>query len=141
MNRQTANELRFAYKVRQALYESTQTLSAAQLERLAAARKAALQVQKPEAAIQWLAGTVRAGQGSASADVFGSGSEPGFFGRLGLALCLVVLVGATLTGLFQHEFANRITDLAEIDTGLLIDPLPISAYADHGFNAYLKRNP
>ena len=139
MNRHTANELRFAFKVKHALYESTENLPQGQLERLAAARKAALQVQKPQAAVQWKLRTANVGAGPVG--ILGAGYEPGFLGRLGLAICLVLLVGTALTGLYQTEQESRISDLAEIDTGVLIDALPISAYADHGFNAYLKRNP
>lgn len=136
MNRQTANELRFAYKVKQALNESSQRLPAAQLERLAAARKAALHVQKPER---------RVAQSRLALLPVGAGGslrlapEPGFWSRLGLALSLIVLVGTSVVGLYRNEQDKRINDLAEIDTGVLVDDIPISAYADHGFNAYLKR--
>ncbi len=137
MNRQTANEIRFAYKVKQALYESTEQIPADRLERLAAARKAALQKQKPErTALQW--NTRAALSGAQSSNPTFSG-EPGWLSRVGLAFCLMLLVGTTVVGLYKAEQDNRINDLAEIDSGVLIDTLPISAYADHGFNAYLQR--
>jgi hypothetical protein len=53
----------------------------------------------------------------------------------------IVLVGACLTGLYQFEQDRRIEDLADMDTAVLNDDLPISAYADQGFNAFLKQNP
>lgn len=138
MNRNTANELRFAYKVKQALNETSEQLPADRLERLAAARKAALQVQKPERhAVQWNTRTAHAG--TTASGMPGRRFEPGLLGRLGLAFCLVVLVGTSVVGLFASEQDARINDLAEIDSGVLVDTIPISAYADQGFNAYLKR--
>ena len=72
----------------------------------------------------------------------GSGGESRFgFARFGLAFSAMVLVGACLTGLYQFEQQKRIEDLAEMDAAVLDDDLPISAYADHGFNAFLKQNP
>jgi Protein of unknown function (DUF3619) len=137
MNRQTANEIRFAYKVKQALYESTEQIPADRLERLAAARKAALQKQKPErTAPQW--NTRAAHSGAQSSNPTYSG-EPGWFSQVALAFCLTLLIGGSVVGLYVSERDNRINDLAEIDSGVLIDTLPISAYADHGFNAYLQR--
>jgi hypothetical protein len=41
--------------------------------------------------------------------------------------------------IFEYEQQERISDLAEIDALVLSDELPLSAYLDHGFNAYLAK--
>lgn len=139
MNRQFTNEMRFAFKVRQALNETSEQLPAARLEQLAAARKAALQVQKPERhALQWNTRALPAGAAGTQSPRSLPGT-PGLWGRLGLVGSMVLLVLASMVGLYVNEQDNRINELAEIDTGVLVDDIPISAYADHGFNAYLKR--
>ena len=131
-------ERRFAWRIRQALNESAAALAPAMLEKLALARKAALRVQKspaPRRAPAWQ---------RELAHVHGGAGEdsPRFgFARIGLVFSAVVVVGACLTGLYQFEQQRRIEDLADMDTAVLTDDLPISAYADHGFNAFLKQNP
>ena len=59
----------------------------------------------------------------------------------GLVFSTILLVGVCLAGLYQFEQDRRIEDLADMDTAVLNDDLPISAYADQGFNAFLKQNP
>ncbi len=136
MNRQDTHALRFAHKVRQALNESAQQLPAERLEGLAAARKAALRAQKQEVrvpAIQWNLRPAHAHVGRQS-----PARAPGWFGHLSMTLALFLIVGASVAGLYKMERSHRIAELAEIDTAVLVDELPISAYSDHGFNAYLK---
>jgi hypothetical protein len=59
-----------------------------------------------------------------------------WLGRLGIAAPL--LAGALLfVGLYQFEQQQKITETADIDAAVLSDDLPLSAYLDHGFNAYL----
>jgi hypothetical protein len=56
--------------------------------------------------------------------------------KVGVAIPL--LAGALVfVGLYQHEQQVRISEIAEIDAAVLSDDLPLSAYADRGFNAYL----
>ena len=138
--RQRADEAerRFAYLIRQALNESAATLTPATLERLAMARKAALRAQKrPEprrvAAWQGELAHVSAGRGDDSPRLG--------FARMGLVFSALIVVGACLTGLYQFEQQRRIEELADMDAAVLTDDLPISAYADHGFKAFLKQNP
>jgi hypothetical protein len=64
--------------------------------------------------------------------------NPGWLGRLGAALPMVILA-AGLFGIYQVEHQNRISNTAEIDTAVLSDELPISAYLDRGFNAFLAQ--
>lgn len=137
MNRQDTLALRFAHKVRQALNESMQQLPPERLEALAAARKVALRAQKQEvrvAAIQW---NMRPAHAHGVRQM--PAGAPGWLSRVGLTMALFLIVGASVTSLYQMERSHRIAELAEIDTAVLVDELPISAYSDHGFNAYLKR--
>jgi len=131
-------ERRFAYRIRQALNESAAALAPATLERLAMARKAALRAQKrpePRRVAAWQGELARVNAGR-SEDSSRSG-----FARIGLVFSALVVVGACLTGLYQFEQQRRIEELADMDAAVLTDDLPISAYADHGFNAFLKQNP
>ncbi|NEX61826.1 DUF3619 family protein [Noviherbaspirillum galbum] len=125
-------ELNFAYKVRHALNESAENLPTATVDRLAAARKAALSRRKKESPLRALI-PQRALAGEA-----GSFLEAPltWLSKMGLALPLVV-VALGIAGIYQFEQQRRINDLAEIDTAVLSDDLPLSAYVDHGFNAFL----
>jgi len=141
-NRSLTNELRFAYRVRQALNESANDLPAARLEQIAAARKAALRAHnhgKPLA--QWV---TRPAFASGGEIVMPSGfAGPGSgknVGRAGFAVILAMLLVGTIIGLYQSEQQRHAEELAEIDAAVLADELPISAYADHGFNTFLKQN-
>jgi Protein of unknown function (DUF3619) len=127
-------EALFVARVRQALDESTAALPAGTLAKLALARKAALRAQ-PVPALRmspvnaWATATV------------GPGSNSGFgFGRATLVASAVVLVAACLAGLYRFEEDRRIEDLADVDSAVLNDDLPIAAYADHGFNQFIQQN-
>ncbi len=100
-------------------------------ERLAAARKLALSRKKPEPLMLRINRLALAGQ-------FGSHLQQPFswLGRVGVITPL--LVGALVfIGLYQFEQEQHIAEQAEIDLAVLSDDLPVSAYTDQGFNAYL----
>jgi hypothetical protein len=129
----------FVGRVRQALDESTTTLSQATLARLGLARKAALRAQRIPAmrlspAAEFAPSGLMPGRSSGLAPRLG-------LGRASLVGSAILLVAACLTGLYQFEQDRRIEELADVDTAVLNDDLPISAYADHGFNAFIKQNP
>jgi hypothetical protein len=126
----------FVSRVRQALDESANALPQATLARLALARKAALRAQTVP--VMRLAPVSALAPAGMSFD----GTSPQFgFGRTSLVFSAILLVGACLAGLYQFEQDRRIEELADVDTAVLNDDLPISAYADHGFNAFIKQNP
>jgi hypothetical protein len=133
-------ELEFARQVRRALDENAASITPATADRLAAARRAALARKKPE---------------TVSAPVFvpafaGAGMPTGLqqpelpqrrrsrFGRFALAWPLAALV-VSLIGIAYWEDQQRTAELADIDAAMLSDDLPLNAYLDHGFNAYLSR--
>jgi hypothetical protein len=144
-------ETEFALKVRRALDENINSLPAASLDKLAAARRTAIARKKPEkvavAAPVFAPALAGAGAaGSVHLDGAGSGhagsghtGKRGRFSRLALAWPLLALV-IGLAGIAYWEDQQRTAELADIDAAMLSDNLPLDAYLDHGFNAYLTRN-
>ncbi|RZI43077.1 DUF3619 family protein [Herbaspirillum sp. HC18] len=125
-------ELNFAYKVRHALNENLDQMPASATEKLASARKLALSRRKKESPLR-----VLVSRRLLAGNVGSFFNEPfSWLARMGLAVPLVVLV-VGLTSIYQFEQQRRISDTAEMDAAVLADELPLSAYLDHGFNAYL----
>ena len=77
------------------------------------------------------------GNGSATMSMGGGGSPPGFWGRMASALPILALVGG-LVAIHVVQNDNRVRELAEVDSDLLTDDLPPSAYTDPGFIEFLK---
>jgi hypothetical protein len=50
---------------------------------------------------------------------------------------LAMVIG--LAGVYQSEHEQRAAELADLDAAVLSDDLPLTAYTDHGFNAYLAQ--
>ena len=130
----TARDINFAYKVRHALNENVEALPAATVDRLSAARKIALSRKKKDAPIR-----VLATQGVLAGHAGAFFEQPlSWIGRLGVAAPLL-LGAAIFVGMYQSAQQQRISELADIDAAVLSDELPLSAYVDHGFNAYLAK--
>jgi hypothetical protein len=131
-----AKEINFAYRVRHALNENLDRLPAATGTRLAAARQLALSRKKPDGGRRVVVPRLATAHGS---DGDGFFSRPlSWIGRMSVALP-VVIVFAGLIGMYQAEKRQHIVELAEIDAMVLSDELPLNAYLDHGFNAYLAQ--
>ncbi|AET89621.1 hypothetical protein BYI23_A017830 [Burkholderia sp. YI23] len=139
-------------KVVRALDENTSNMPAAAADRLREARRAAIARKKPEkAAVAMSAPAFTPAFAGAGADMgstlttgdTGDGHRPkGWLARLGglgLAWPLAALV-IGLAGIAYWEDQERRAELADIDAAMMSDSLPIDAYLDHGFNAYLTRN-
>ena len=129
-------EHEFALKVRRALDERAAALPAATTDRLAVARGAALARKKPEPAtapvfVPAFAGAAAYGTPPASRP------QTSFARRLLRAWPLALLL-AGLVGIAYWEDMQRTAELADIDAAMLSDDLPLNAYLDHGFNAYLS---
>jgi len=79
------------------------------------------------------------GQGSSGTATIsmGGGRGPGFWGRMASALPLLALVAGLVT-IHVVQTDNRLRELAEVDSDLLTDDLPPSAYTDPGFIEFLK---
>lgn len=128
------NELNFAYKVRHALNENLDNLPASTTERLASARNLALSRKKKDAPVRaFVPQRIFAGH---IGGFFSESASWSWIGRIGFAVPVIVLI-AGLIGIYQFEQHQRISDIAEIDALVLSDELPLTAYLDHGFNAYL----
>jgi hypothetical protein len=125
-----SDDLNFAYKVRHALNEHAEQLPPATVDRLASARKAALARKKPDA-------PVRAAERQLVSNI-GSLFTFSTLGRMAVIVPLLALV-AGLAGIYQYEEQQRIAELAELDAAVLSDELPLTAYLDTGFNAYLEK--
>ncbi len=137
----------FALKVIRALDESTLNLPDAAIDHLAAARCTAIARKKPEkVAVAMTAPSLTpafAGAGSSfTTGDSGGDAAKGLFARLGglnLIWPLAALV-IGLAGIAYWEDQQRKAELADIDAAMLSDSLPLDAYLDHGFNAYLSRD-
>ncbi|MBC7514519.1 MAG: DUF3619 family protein [Herminiimonas sp.] len=130
----TAKEVNFAYKIRHALNEHAEHLPAPTVDRLAAARMLAVARKKKDAPAR-----VTVTQGALAGAGGAFFEQPlSWLGRLGVVA--PVLLGAALfVGMYQSAQQQRISELADIDAAVLTDELPLSAYLDHGFNAYLAK--
>jgi hypothetical protein len=121
------NEPQFGNKVRQILNEGTQ-LDTNVLGRLRLAREQALRrqrVARPVRGLAWAQGLV--------------GNFGGFTGfSFHFVLPMVVLVGG-LVAINSWQQKLRVAEVEEIDALLLADDLPLDAYLDKGFEAWLKK--
>jgi len=134
-----SDELEFAYSVRRALDERLNSLPQSAVNRLAEARKLAIARKKPETALHAVAARRRlAGAGGTrSANPFNESTS--WLVRVGIAIPLIVLVIGAF-GIYKYEEARRIDELAELDAAVLSDELPLSAFLDHGFDAFLNKH-
>lgn len=130
------DDLNFAYKVRHALNDKLDDLPAATTDRLAQARKMALARKKAHVEVPLAVRVVKTELTAAGGGLMSQFNWLGRWGMLVPALALVI----GMVGIYQYEQQQRIADLAEIDAAVLSDELPLDAYLDHGFNAYLTRS-
>jgi len=137
------DELEFAYSVRRALDERLNSVPESAMDRLAEARKMAIARKKPESAVhvraaqRRLAGAGAGGSTSRSSNPFNDSLS--WLVRVGIAIPLIVLIIGAF-GIYKYEEARRIDELAELDAAVLSDELPLSAFLDHGFDAFLNKH-
>lgn len=140
MAKKMNNELHFAYQIKRHLNESVRAIPADKAARLRAAREQALARQKkpsPASAMAGAGAVSLSGSGGASL----RGGAPGGFGGFEWLTHLVpvAVLAAGLIGISYWHQSNRAEENADIDTQILVDELPPSAYADKGFGAWIKR--
>ena len=128
------NEIKFTNKIRQALNEGSRLNGDAGTriaERLRAAREQALARRKLERApaLAWARST-------AAGVIGGFGGFGGFSVRLLLPTALLV---AGLVTIYSWQQEQGAADIEELDAQLLADDLPLDAYLDRGFEAWLKK--
>jgi hypothetical protein len=124
------NEPELANKIVQHLNQGLGTIKQGTLYQLQSARQAALdryrEAPHPVAGLAW-AGDL----------AFRVSHNRYFNGRNMLALGLLVL---SLIGVTYWQIVLQANDIADVDISLLTDDLPINAYLDSNFEAWLKRS-
>ncbi len=129
-----AREVNFAYKIRNALNEHLDALPVTTTERLANARKKALAIKRADKSTA-LTVSFRALAGGFG----GAVQHSSWLSRAGLVIPLIALL-VGLSGIYNFEKQNRLSETADIDAAVLSDELPLNAYLDQGFSAYLARH-
>jgi phosphatidylserine/phosphatidylglycerophosphate/cardiolipin synthase-like enzyme len=128
-----AEERKFGRLVAAQLNSSCQQLPHDIQERLRASRTLALEMAQRSAALQ----TQLIRQGSSTAMLHLGDEGLNLFSRLASLLPLVALVaGLVLINNLIED--SRAGELAEVDSAMLTDDLPPTAYADPGFLQFLK---
>lgn len=120
------NETQFAYRVRQQLNQGLR-VDARVAARLRAAREQALARQRPE---------LMTGLALASNAMGRMGGARGLSLRVLLPLVVLAIAFATT---YAWQQTQRAAEVEELDAQLLSSDLPIDAYLDQGFAAWLKR--
>ena len=121
------NEQHFAYKIRLHLNRGLHELRPQTADRLLAARQRALANQRQAVRQSVLA--------SVGGFVHYQFENPRLRQAVGALALLLSVVGSTYWIADQ-----RVAELGEIDSALLADELPISAFTDIGFDAWLKHD-
>lgn len=124
------DDINLAYKIRHALNENLDALPASTTDRLAAARARALSRKKPDAPRQVQA----APRPLLNLKGLFTGPALARFAVAAPMLALVIGMG----GVYQYEQQERLAAMAEVDAAVLADELPLTAYLDQGFNAYVE---
>lgn len=125
-NEPELNEPQFGNRIRHLLNQAA-LLDASVTARLRAAREAALARQKPESAqgLAWAGGVL---------------ARIGGLRGLSLRFVMPVIVLAIgFAGVYTWEQRQRAAEVEELDALVLTGDLPIDAYLDRGFEAWLKK--
>ena len=122
------NEQQITYRIKQLLNRGLD-LDAGKLARLKAAREAALTRQRIESRVPVLAW--------ADNLIGKSGGPSALIPRVLLPMAILIL---GLIAVNQWRDSQLAAEIEEIDTAVLTSDLPIDAYLDKGFDAWLKRS-
>ena len=123
-------EHELAKKLVQHLDQGVDRLGPDVRQRLLTARNAALSKYREQPAP--VLGLAWAGQAAARI------TEPGFYDARNLIAVATLVLALAGVGYWQISAPGN--DVADIDTNLLTDELPVSAYLDKGFDSWLKRS-
>jgi hypothetical protein len=119
------DDTEFSYKARQSLNQGLDSLDGKVLERLHRSRQTALDCQ-------------RAAVGGLSIAGIGHSVELAMLSNARKLLAIAALsVGAM--GTYYWDAYEESQEYEEVDSALLADELPPSAYLDRGFHAWLER--
>jgi len=114
------------------LDRSLDSIGQPQVDRLRAARMAALDAYAAKPAAAWGFAWLGAGVGRL-------GGFRWTAWRLLLPMTALLLGLAGTGAVYWQNLTRQANELAEIDAGLLSDDLPINAYLDNGLDSWLKR--
>ena len=121
------NEQQIGYRIKQCLNRGLE-LDAGKLVRLKAAREQALARQRVESRIPVLAW---------AGNIFGkSGGASALVPRVLLPMAVLIL---GLIAINHWQDSQLAAEIEEIDAAVLTGDLPLDAYLDKGFDAWLKR--
>lgn len=123
-------ELELAQKIAALLKQDAAQIDDPIAEKLLAARKKALAHFPDAPAHAW---------SPVAAGGVGRLFEP-FTHSLRAGLLLLALLAALGGVVAWHTASQQGSEIADIDTGLLTDELPINAYLDKGFDSWVKRH-
>ncbi len=129
------NELETIRTVRRALDARAEHLSYRVTHRLELARERAL-ARLPASVM--VASKVHQGELALAAGSAPHLGEPGVAWRLTALVVPIVVLVAGLVLVSQWSEVLRTREVADLDTAVLLDDVPISAYADNGFGVFLK---
>jgi hypothetical protein len=128
------NEQQFGSRIRQALNQGSR-LDIRITERLRAAREMALERRRVAPA-----GEVAPELDWSTVSETGALARFGGFGGFSFRFLLpVALMVAGVIGVYSSQQARQAADVEQLDAQLLTDDLPIDAYLDRGFEAWLKK--
>jgi hypothetical protein len=119
------DDTKFSYKARQSLNQGLDSLDVKVLERLHQSRQAALDSQ-------------RAAVGGLSIAGIGHSVELAILSNARKLLAIAALSVGAMGSYYWDAFAES-QEYEEVDSALLADELPPSAYLDRGFHAWLER--
>ncbi len=139
-------EQQFAEQIRRALDESAAQLPYRVSYRLQAARQAALgRLKEPQPArepARMPAVIAPALLPAGAAGLLSMGGGPGEnawrWGRLLLAALTLAVLVAGFVAINEWSDHDSAEEIADLDLAILLDDVPISAYADRGFGVYIK---
>ncbi len=118
------NELKTAQFIRQHLDQGADHLSYKTQQRLQASRQAAVRA-------------IGAPANQTAIAISESKDRQSLWSRFAMALPALALV-AGLYGISQIRANEEAEEIASMDTELMLDDVPVNAYADHGFGVYMK---
>ena len=122
------NEQEFGFRIKQSLNHDLE-LSPNTVQRLEVARQAALAHQRQSSPATWL---------SWAGQMAGSAGNPRYIVSRVVLPALVLSLGLFIVN-YWHQ-AQVAQENAQIDAEVLTGDLPIDAYLDKGFDAWLKRS-
>lgn len=139
------NEQLIARLAREALDESVEHLPWRVTHRLATAREAAL-ARLPAEARAAVPAAAALGHGQVVVAAAAGGPQPpshrGKRRHFGLGLAAIVVpvlvVAGVLYAISEWDSRLRADDIADVDAAVLVDEVPIAAYADRGFGVFLR---